>query len=64
MVDPLGADEGKKLLFSAFCDTLSGGKTRILYGVGIDDYKAIAVTGLDPKKWDQLDEINGVRYSP
>jgi hypothetical protein len=45
---------------SAFCETLSNGKTRIIYGADIEDYKAIAVTALDPKKWDQLDEINGV----
>lgn len=52
-----------KISFSAFCENLSGGKTRILYGQEIDGYKAIAITALDPKKWDQLDEINGVGLS-
>lgn len=56
----LKAVSDKKFLSSAFCDNLSNGKTRILYGQDIEDYKAIAVTALDPKKWDKLDEINGV----
>lgn len=34
-----------------------------MYGQDIEGYKAIAVTALDPKKWDHLDEINGVSVS-
>ncbi|KAG5679461.1 hypothetical protein PVAND_009026 [Polypedilum vanderplanki] len=48
-----------KAINSAYCDKLSAGKARLLYGVkDVENYGAIAVTALDSSKWDRLDGLN------
>lgn len=48
----------QKAINASFCDKLSAGKARILYGTNVEDYEAIAVSAIDSSKWDSLDGIN------
>lgn len=44
----------------AFCENLSSGKTRILFNDKITKYDCVAITSIDPTKFNRLDEINDV----
>lgn len=48
---------------SAFCDNLSSGKTRILFNDKITGFNCVAVTSIDPTKFNRFDEINDVNES-
>lgn len=47
-----------KAINASYCDRLTSGKARLLFDKSIDEYSPIAVTTLDPSKWDNLDGIN------